>query len=244
MIPLMRAELLKLKRTKIWLLLLISPLIILTDGLTFPDDLKVESGKITLMHLYQSGAASHTILLFPLLIGIFAAFLCRHEHLNGGWKQLLVQPVRKGNVFLAKLLFIVMICALIQLFFLGSILLASAINGGSVIPEDYMLKGVLSGFIASVPLATLQIWASSLWASFGASLALNVIFTVPNILIVNSETYGPFYPWVQPALAMISEDANNIYSLSISTETLIFVIGGSFLVFFICGFFSFKRKAY
>ena len=203
MIPLMRAELLKLKRTKIWLLLLISPLIILTDGLTFPDELKADNGKIILAHLYQSGAASHTILLFPLLIGIFAAFLCRYEHLNGGWKQLLVQPVRKGNVFVAKLLFIVIICALIQLLFLGSILLSSIINGGSGVPENYMLKGVLSGFIASIPLATLQIWASSLWASFGASLALNVIFTVPNILIVSSETYGPFYPWVQPALAMI-----------------------------------------
>lgn len=244
MLSLMRAELLKLKHTKIWLLLLISPLIILIEGLTLSDELTPGNEQQIMVAIYQYGALTHSVMFFPLLIGIFAALLCRHEHLNGGWKQLLVQPVRKGNVFLTKLFFIVIICALIQLLFLGSVSLASALRGGSAIPEEYMVKGVWSGFIASIPLATLQIWVASLWASFGSSLALNVIFTMPNMLVINSETYSPFYPWAQPAIAMISSVTKNVYSLSLPMDTLIFVIGGSFLVFFICGFFSFKRKAY
>ncbi|GAA3318824.1 hypothetical protein GCM10020331_023200 [Ectobacillus funiculus] len=62
-------------------------------------------------------SVTHSLLLLPLIIGVLASFICRYEHLHGGWKQLLSLPVRREHVYLAKFIMIAVLIAVNQLLF-------------------------------------------------------------------------------------------------------------------------------
>ena len=78
-----------------------------------------------------------------------------------------------------------------------------------------------------------------------APLAVNVILTLPNILVVNSEDYAPYYPWAQPMLAMLPKGMgpSEFGAFGLSAVALFGVILGSFAVFFAGGWLYFTRKA-
>lgn len=183
----------------------------------------------------------HAVLFLPLLAGIFSAALCRYEHQSGGWKQLLSLPVKRTEVYISKFLIVMLCLALTQLLFLGGLGLIGILHGFTdPFPYELILTRVFMGWIACLPLVTLQLWASLAWKSFAAPLALNVILTLPNIIVANSEKYGPWYPWSQPFLGMVMGESGDFFY---STETLIFVVVGGFLVFTIGGLTYFKYKA-
>ena len=180
----------------------------------------------------------------PLLTGIFSAFVCRYEHQGGGWKQLLALPVSRAQVFLGKGFLVILFLAITQLLFFISFYSIGLIKGfSSSFPTEIVWRGILGGWLACLPLAALQLWISSAWASFAAPLALNVILTLPNILVANSAKYGPWYPWAQPFLIMIPKEGD-IGSLYVSTETLLYVILGSFIIFLFVVLLIFKKKLF
>jgi lantibiotic transport system permease protein len=238
---LIKAEWLKLRKSKILPILFISPLIAIVAGFKAANG---ESGGVNewyvpLMYM----AVIHGQLFLPLLTGILAAYVCRYEHQFGGWKQLLSLPVTRSRVFLSKYIVVMMLIAFIQLMLLAGLYGIGFIkNFTDPFPMDILWKSILGGWVACLPLVALQLWVSIAWSSFGAPLALNVIFTLPNILVANSETYGPWYPWAQPLLSMIPKAEGNYGAFYVSPETLLYVIVGSFLVFFIGGLTYMQRK--
>jgi hypothetical protein len=183
----------------------------------------------------------HAVLFLPLLVGIFSASICRYEHQHGGWKQLLAMPVTRTNVYLSKYIVVVFLMAFTQFLFVAGLLLIGLFKGFTdPFPWQIVMTKALLGWVACLPLAALQLWFSIAWSSFAAPIAISVIFTLPNILVANSETYGPWYPWVQPFLGMIlGDDGNFVFSL----ETLVFVICGSFVLFMLGGMAYFRHKA-
>jgi hypothetical protein len=185
----------------------------------------------------------HALLFLPLLTGVFSAFVCRYEHIGGGWKQLLAMPVSRASVYFAKFLLVLILLAGAQLLFLGGLLCIGWMKGYSVpIPWDEVIQSVLGGWFACFPLVALQMFVSVAWSSFAAPLAINVVFTIPNILVVNSAKYGPIYPWAQPFISMMGASDDKFGALNVSLETLLFVILGSFLLFLAAGFTYFMRK--
>ncbi|HLR52542.1 MAG TPA: hypothetical protein VK072_06685 [Candidatus Avamphibacillus sp.] len=82
---------------------------------------------------------------------------------------------------------------------------------------------------------------SLIWKNFAAPFAVNVIFTLPAILAVNSERFGPFYPWAQPFSMMYVDDgAEGVFF--VPWDQLLTVVGGSFILFFFGGLIYFRRK--
>ncbi|HET7656714.1 MAG TPA: ABC transporter permease, partial [Bacillales bacterium] len=110
-------------------------------------------------------------------------------------------------------------------------------------PSEIVFKSLIGGWIATFPLIALQLWVSTAWSSFAAPMAINVICTIPSMLIANSATYGPYYPWAQPLLAMLP-NAKSAGILFVSAETFFLVIAGSFVVFFVGGLTFFQKRAY
>jgi hypothetical protein len=102
---------------------------------------------------------------------------------------------------------------------------------------------VLAGWIAVLPLAAVQLWASSRWKSFGASLALNVVLTLPAIFAAQSHEIGPWYPWAQPVLAMsgMGPTSAEDIALGVSMTTLWVVIVGGLVVALLGGMLTFAR---
>ncbi|MUT66103.1 ABC transporter permease [Paenibacillus sp. NEAU-GSW1] len=235
------SERLKLAKSPIWLIVLISPLLSLLIGLfTNLEEVPLEEqGRV----LLSSMASLHAMLLMPIITGILSAFVCRYEHAGGGWKQLLSLPVSRTSLYLAKLTVVALLLLGSQLLFAGAAVVAfqyQGIPGG--LPWGLILSSALSGWVACFPLAALQLWASTMWSSFAAPLAVNVMLTLPNILIVNSAKYGPFYPWAQPMLLMLSNGTMDFGSFTVPFSTLLLTVGGSFAVFLLGGLIYFRRK--
>ena len=188
-----------------------------------------------IMSLYFYGS-----MLFPLLAGILAALICRYEHIGGGWKQLLALPVTRTQVYLSKYLMIIFFLALTQLLLLVAIVVGGTIIGiEEPIPWGMMLKSVITGWVAILPLAALQLWFSILLSNFALPMTINVIFSIPAMLISQSEMFGPYYPWAQPFLGMMPTGYD---FLNVSFETLLYVILGGWILSFFGGLITFNRR--
>lgn len=235
------SERLKLSKSFIWLIVPVSPLIALIIGLLASlDNVRTVDPYTMLLSIM---ATFHAVLLLPLLTGIFSAFVCRYEHSGGGWKQLLTLPVSRTALYSSKFLLVALLLAATQLLFLGAVLIAAAYHGfDGGIPWGTLLPNIICGWLACLPLAALQLWVSVGWSSFAAPLSINVIFTLPNMLVVQSADYGPYYPWAQPTLAMMPTDSMNFGAFTLPLENLLITILGSFIVFWIGGLLYFNRK--
>lgn len=234
------AERLKMSKSYVWLLVIGSPILALLPG-ALADK---QGEKMSWELLLNVMSMMHAMLFLPVLSGIFAALICRYEHHDGGWKMLLSLPVTRLSVYLSKYVMIIGLLAAVQLTFLVMVLgmgLFQDVPGS--IPWSLLLSSVFGGLVACLPLAALQLAISQGWSSFGAPLALNVSLTIPNMLIANSLTYGPYYPWVQPMLAMMPYGDDTFGAFNLPLDTLMMVVGGSFIVFFATGLLSFYRKA-
>jgi len=240
---LFRSEFLKLRKSSIWLLIFVSPILSLLLGLSDEigeiEELKQHQWTTTLGMM----TISHAILFLPLLTGIFSSFICRYEHASGGWKQLLSLPISRRQLYIVKILIVSLLIALTQILFISGLFLIGWMKGyPTAIPWDVILSSAFGGWLACLPLIALQMFVSVAWSSFAAPLAINVIFTIPNMLIVNSATVGPYYPWAQPFLMMMPNSSDSFGALNASTETLFIVILGSLLLFLGSGLGYFMRK--
>lgn len=183
-------------------------------------------------------------LFYPLLAGVFAALVCRSEHVAGGWKQLLSLPVPRSHVFLAKYVLVAALLLLTNLVFVALFVgqgLLEHLQGP--IPWGTLGRSIAGGWLAVLPLAALQLSVSTRWRSFGAALALNVCLTLPAIFAAQSEQVGPWYPWAQPVLAMmpkVGEAGERL--LNVEPMTLWVVIVGGFIVVMTAGLATFVRS--
>jgi len=239
LLRLLSAERVKIANIQIWLLVLLSPLIAVAIG--FDVDLPSDIGEIWVMLQLEMGMG-HGLLFLPILSGLFAAFICRYEHSGGGWKQLLVLPVSRSSVYMAKFTVIAVLLAVTQLLFLTCVILVGWMKGVvTPIPWEFMMRSSLGGWVACLPLVALQLAVSIMWNSFAAPLALNVVFTIPNMLVINSERIGPYYPWAQPLLSMLP-NSQSFGAFNLPLANLMIVVLGSFIVFFIAGWVAFQLK--
>ncbi|KAB8137844.1 ABC transporter permease subunit [Gracilibacillus oryzae] len=241
MFSVIRSEWYKLRKTRILSLLFVGPMVGLFIGLTTNNDnlggeINQWYTKLLFMNL------TYSLLFLPLITGVFASMICRYEHQAGGLKQLLALPVTRGQVFAAKYILVIGLVMVIQLLYLVSIVLVGMIAGiDDPFPMEIVWKSIFGGWVATLPLVALQLWMSMLFKSFAAPFAVNVIFTLPTIMVVNSEKIGPYYPWAQPfSMMYISDNTNDLFF--VPWDQLLIVVGGSFLLFFVCGYLYFQRK--
>ncbi|MBN2983227.1 MULTISPECIES: ABC transporter permease [Cohnella] len=241
---LLSTERLKQAKSRIGWLIPISPLLSLAVGLlSQPPEEASQSESFAVV--LSSMSFFHAMLLLPILVGLFASNVCRYEHMGGGWKQLLSLPVTRTKLYAAKYMMIAWQIAIVQ-----ALLAAAAVAVFYVrkmpgeLPWDMLLSSALGGWVACLPLAALQLGVSLAWSSFAAPLAVNIALTLPNILIVNSAQYGPFYPWAQPMIAMIPRESNDTFgALGLPLESIMITVAGSFAAFVAAGLIYFKRKA-
>ncbi|MCD5322454.1 MULTISPECIES: ABC transporter permease [Pontibacillus] len=236
----MRGEFKKLKHTNIITILVAAPM--LTSlfawfyNLPSPPNTEWES-------LYIKQALLHGQYLLPLLACLIAAYICKLDHDESSWKAWLVQPLKRYHVYIAKAMVALLLVALIQLLMFACYLIMGYIKGyGGLLPGEILLRGYIGGYLSAIPLIMLQLWVSSAWKSFAGAMGVNVVLTLPAILIAQSQTYGPWYPWSQPILAMFFTAEND--SSFIPYEQLVYIIGGTSIVFFFIGLLRFTKRAY
>lgn len=230
----------KLRTSSIWVPILAAPLLaVLVGALMSRMDLGARAGGVSWPIVYGGIVRIYAIVFLPMLAGILASLVCRTEHLTGGWKQLLALPVRRTTVYVAKFLYVLLFLALVQVLVLIGVLVDGLgfSHIQAPIPWAMLSRGFIGGWIATIPLAALQLWVSTWWNSFSAPFALNIIFTIPAMVVATS-SYAPTYPWAQPMLAMLPSHQG---MLNVTTETAMTItIAG--IVFMIGGWLHFTRR--
>ncbi len=244
-LSILNSEWYKLRKSNISFIILAGPLLSFLLGFSidlpeFTGEGKANEWIVTLLYMNLP----YALLFLPLISGVLAGSVCRYEHQAGGWKQLLTLPVTRGKVFIAKYLLVLLLVLMTQGLYLTAVISLGILKGFSdPFPIVIIWKSVFGGWVATFPLVALQLWMSLLWKNFAAPLAVNVIFTLPGILAVNSETYGPIYPWTQPFLMMYSVDDQKDSVFFVPWDQVISIVGGSFVLFFLAGYIFFQRKA-
>jgi len=237
----LRAELIKLPWLLIGGIALASPAFAVLLGIDGGGSIP---GASPWLAVFDNIVMQYAWLFYPLLAGVFAALICRADHAAGGWKLTLALPVRRTHVYLAKYLVLAGVLAFTNLALGAVFLIAGTLRGiHGAIPYSTIGMALLSGWVAVLPLAALQLWVSSRWKSFGAALALNVCLTLPSIFAAQSHDIGPWYPWAQPLLAMASSVSRQTGEslLNVSPTTLWVVVFGGFAVAMVGGLLTFAR---
>ncbi len=241
MFSVFQSEWFKFRKSKIISIIFVGPLVGFLTGYT-ADSLNhdMELNKWYIVLIYMN--LVYALLFLPLITGVLASVVCRYEHQAGGWKQLLVLPVSRGSVFFAKFILLIILVLVIQLLYLGAIYAVGTIKGFTdPFPIELVWKSILGGWVATLPLVALQLWMSIMFKSFAAPFAVNVIFTLPSILAVNSKQFGPYYPWAQPfSMMYIGGKTDDLFF--VPWDQLLTVVGGSFILFFLGGYLYFQRK--
>lgn len=242
MLKMLRVETMKAQWWLVALVIVAGPLLSVAFGVDPGAEI---AGADAWKMAYGMAAVRYAWLFYPLLAGVLAALICRPEHKGGGWKQLLALPVRRSDVYLAKYVMLIAGLAVANLMFGAAFVGVGLLQhmGTAGIPWSEIGRSLLAGWLAVLPLAAVQLWASTRWKSFGASLALNVCLTLPAIFAAQSHEFAPWYPWAQPVLAMsgISGTSHSNLALGISTTTLWVVIVGGLVVALAGGLLTFAR---
>lgn len=239
---LIKAEWYKLKHHHIYAILIIGPVLTLLIGMLNPmmSDMGAYHPWLSLF-LFMN--LPYALLFLPLITGVIACIICRYEHQAGGWKQWATLPVTRTQIYVSKLILIALLVLIIQMIYGLVIFIAGTVKGFDVVfPYWTVGKFIIGGWLATFPMIALQLWAAMHWRSFAVAFTINVVFTLPSILAINSERFGPFYPWAQPFFAMyVDESMSGMLFIPISQMLL--VTGGSFIVFLVLGIATFKQKA-
>lgn len=140
---LIRAEQMKLKRSPVWLAFVILPIIPAVMGtLNYRANIEV------LQSEWYSLWTQHTLFtdyfFLPVMIGIYCSYLMRQETNNHNWNRVLTAPVPRAMVYMAKLICVVMMILLSEIW-IGLL---------------FLLSGKLVGMTAAPPLRELVIWCA------------------------------------------------------------------------------------
>lgn len=204
------AEILKLKRTLIPAMVLISPLaIILLNVFTlllmrqYYTDEPVEVWDI----LVRNGYSFWTLLMLPLFVTLETALIGGLEHGPSIWKHLFALPIPRWSIYAAKLIVILAIVALSMLVLIGGNWLVGLALGalrldGLVLAARFPWRLVLEVgglvYALSLLMIAIHVWIATRWSSFAVASGTGMVATVAGFLIANSERWSKVFPWTLP----------------------------------------------
>lgn len=227
------AETLKLKRTLALGLAFLAPLAI--GFLLFVMYIEQGPPKNPEGHwisLIQNSHVMWSLLMLPLFITLQMGLLANVEHSNKTWQLLYAQPLPRWAVYAAKqgigvVLIALSMVALVAVMFLVGWLL-DVINPAFEFDQPFPWKTVVLAtgvsFLASWLILAFHLWFSIRVPSFVAAMAIGIAGTVAAVLVIQSDKYGPYYPWTLAGTAALK--ALNGESF---TAPLIVGIGGGLL---------------
>ncbi len=166
-----QAEFIKLRHTRIWLLLFILPLVSVIIG-CFNFYMNQGVLKKEWYSLWSQVSLFYGEFFFPIFIAILCAFLWRLEHFNKNWNMIMTAPISANSIFFSKLIVVGSMLTFSQgffglLYFFGGKLLGLT----SALPVE-LFGWLLRGWIAALTISTLQLALSMRIKSFAVPIGI------------------------------------------------------------------------
>ena len=225
MLRCIRAENRKLRRSAIWLVFLILPLLSAIYG-TFNFIQNLGILKREWYYLWTQHTLFYATFFFAPLIAVYAAYLWRLEHLGHNWNLIMTAPVPPFQLYFAKFVVVAKMTLLTQGWVFALFLICGKlwahIPGW---PPVAILLWMLRGFVGGLVIAALQLLLSMVIHSFSVPVLIALGGGIGGMLFV-SKGMGLCWPY---ALMILGMNANK-------TEDM--VAGGMLPFFASCCMFS------
>ncbi|KQU55223.1 ABC transporter [Rhodococcus sp. Leaf278] len=187
------AEMIKLRRSQAWTVVVLLPLIIAGVG-TFNT---ITSGE-------ELADGWHTLWLrtvvfyglFPLALGVavLASLAWRSEHRGGNWNALMSGPVSSVRIVIAKTAVVATLTAAMNVVMLAAVVVLGKVvfSLDGMLPTELFATSALV-VVASLPLAALQSGLSMAIRSFAVPIAIALVGAGLSVFLLTAEVTGAIF---------------------------------------------------
>jgi len=167
------AEWLKLRHSRISLVIAVLPIISLLIGCTnyYLNQGALQNGWYS---LWTQVSLFYGVFFLPILIAICCSYICRLEHLNRNWNMVMTSPVSVTSVFLAKWIVVSILILFAQALFLGLYGLAGTLLS---LPGPFPVETIgwtIRGWYACMSISALQLGLSLRIRSFATPIGISL----------------------------------------------------------------------
>lgn len=205
MLRVLAAEALKLRRSLALLVVGVAPAavaLIATSALLTRDD------GVRWERYLDEGLAMWSFFMLPLSVTALTLLLAQLEHGARMWGHLLVQPVGRCMLLLAKLMVGAVLLIAMQVImplgmFAGGFAVDALCGGAKLTGDteiDDMARGMAWMTLGALPLLVLQLWLAVVVRSFIAPLAVGIVGTFV-VLVATAAGVEMYLPWGLPVYA-------------------------------------------
>ncbi|MDN5307628.1 MAG: lantibiotic transport system permease protein [Eubacteriaceae bacterium] len=214
-----KTEWIKIKKSPIWLIFFLIPLIPAVMGtFNYLQNLEI------LTDGWYSLWSQHTIFMgyffLPPMIGAYSAYLWRLEHFNHNWNRIFTMPQPPLHLYLAKL-FIVSLMVFLTQCWVGLLFFISGKLIGIIQPfPAEMLVWLLMATLGGIIIASIQLCLSMVIRSFSIPIGIALMGGVFSLAFL-ARGWGLIFPYALLAMGMNgntpqSLDYGNIFFFLIS----------------------------
>ncbi|WP_442600580.1 ABC transporter permease [Paenibacillus sp. KN14-4R] len=199
MVNLLYCEILKLKRSKMFLISILGSIV--APLMCFVGSIKAkldDPGKIITYDNMFSETNLYTLLVFGIVVyGVIVAYLFCREYTEKTLKSMLTIPVSKVKFMLGKFImlfgWIILLTLLSWVLTLFLCLVGPIEGGGSALVADYLIQFLLGGtfmFLALTPFVFLTLWLKNIVPPIIAAATITMV----NAAISNKDI-SALFPW-------------------------------------------------
>lgn len=218
------AEVLKLRRTLMLSLALLSPLA--PPGLSVLIGLMAEQapppGANVWALLAAPAADVWSLMMLPMLSALQPALLSNLESSNAQWKHLFALPLSRARLYIVKSLILLTLMTLSSIvLFVG--MLAAGVAVGMLrqdtglfqtAPDLPAIAGTAARpYIASLMLLGIHQWISHRWTSIVVAIGTAIVGLTIALVVLQSDRWGAYFPWGLPMRALRGPEAERTFIL-------------------------------
>ena len=208
----MRAELMKLKRSFIWVVFLLLPIISTVMGCANYLQ-NVEILDSLWYSLWTQTTLFYSNFFYGPLIAVYCAYLWRVENFNHNRNALMTAPIPVPVLYLSQFLAIGCVTLLTQLWVGALYFISGRAVGMTGFPPPETFIWLLRGGVGGLAIAALQLLLSSVIRSFALPIAIALLGSIGGLLF-SAKDLGLYFPYSLMLLGMNSNREEDILSSS------------------------------
>lgn len=206
---LLKAEQMKLKRSPIWIVFLLVPIIPAVLGtINYLGNIEILKSE------WYSLWTQHTIFtcyfFLPILVGVYCSYIMRLEQNNHNLNKLLTMPVSRGIIFTSKLITVTNMLLLSEIW-IGILFVISGkvIGMQSPVPIDKIVIWCTLGTLGGVVMVSIQLMLSIFIKSFALPVGIALGGGISGLIFL-AKDLGHIWPYSLMAYGMNSNSPQEL----------------------------------
>jgi lantibiotic transport system permease protein len=229
----LRADLIKTKRSAaFWLCFLgagFIPSIFLIGYLAKPQQAIERMKTLPWESHFQNGWQSFATFLLPMFIIIVCSQIIQIEYKNNTWKQVFASPQSLANIFLSKLVTIMVMTLFLFLMFnffmVGCAVLVNLIHKDFTFLDNtpkwgLLLKMNVKTFVALLGIIAIQYWLSLRIKNFIVPIAIGLALLIGATILFSLWEHVDKYPYAFPILSFFSNSGGGSKKIEFQNHEL------------------------